>query len=158
MNIQDIASEQHLRDWLTREYNTWNIHNRNQVAIDWIEPSYGSTMGISDCKLSYKRTTTGLELKHLYERKAGVCYKIRPVQRRYNVMGTKAGKRLLIFASVVIQNRVELVMIRGDRTPLRDYCSMQGSGCESGVIQTVVPLYSSFSFILDTITDEHWWK
>lgn len=157
MYIQEISSEQNLREWTTQEVGIWNANNLAKVTLDWIEPTFGSSMGISDASIGYNGNTFGFELKHLYERKAGVCYKIRPVQRRFNVMGFKSGKKLLIFASVVSEDKTELVLIRGDKVPLRDYCYMDGSNCKYGITQTVVPHLNPFSFILHTINKPDWW-
>jgi len=159
MNVQDIKSEQNLRDWLGSEVINWNRAGNKKVGLDWIEPTFGSSMGISDCAITYSGATFGVELKHLYARRDGaVCYKIRPVQRRYNFMGVKAGRKLLLFASVAKGGTIELVLIRGDKLPLRDYCHMEGSGCETHLEQVILRLTTPFSHFLRTITDNDWWR
>jgi hypothetical protein len=173
MDIQDINSEQMLRDWLAMNIVAWNALHVDKVGHEWIEPTFGSSMGISDAKVSYRAVTWGVELKHWYERREGVNYKIRPVQRRYNVMGVKSGRKLLIMATVVKAGYVDLVLIRGDKAPLRDYCNIKGSGCEDGIEQTIVPQscpleygyvttppsqWTPFGWILKTLSNQSWWN
>lgn len=158
MLFENIKNEQHLRDWLSGQIIAWNMRHNDRVALEWIEPTFGSSMGISDCKITYKSVTFGVELKHWFKKRDGVCYKIRPVQRRYNFMGVRAGRKLLILASIDKGDYNELVAIRGDNVPLRDYCFILGSGCEDGIIQTVFSEDDAFASFLTCISADKWWS
>lgn len=162
MLLRNIKEEQHLREWLAGEIANWNKAGNSRVAYEWIEPSrYGSTSGISDMKLTYRNLTYGIELKHWFKKRDGICYKIRPAQRRYNVMGVNSGQKLLVFGSIAIENKIELVAIRGDKIPLRDYCCIEGSGCELHLDQTKITDLctqgTEFEYLLRTIDNEMWW-
>lgn len=177
MEIQAIKDEQMLRQWLAGRIVAWNTKNVDKVRLDWIEPTFGSSVGLPDCSIRFRAHDFGIELKHLYRLQKGVCWKIRPVQRRYHKMGVKAGKKLLMVATVASDGYNELVLVRGDKVPLRDYCSIVGSGCETGIVQTVVPqscpleygiigsppaLWTEhngpFEWLLTKISQPSWWN
>lgn len=157
MEISAISSEQDLRQWLSEQVKTWNKNHQEKVGHVWIEPGFGSTNGIPDASLSFRSLEYGVELKHFKVTAKGVCYKIRPVQRRYNVMGVRNGKRLFVLATIDRTNYNELVMIRGDKVPLRDYCCELGSGCETSISQTIIPHEFAFRFMLETMSRAVWW-
>lgn len=158
VDIQDIREEQDLRQWLAEQVNRWNEKNVDKIGHIWIEPAFGSSVGVSDAHLDFMGQTYGVELKHFKVEARGVHYKIRPVQRRYNVMGVRNGKRLLVLASVEWSDGNQLVMIRGDKVPLRDYEYMDGSGCEEGIQQTTIPINGMpFHFFMRTMTVSSWW-
>lgn len=158
VEIRDIREEQHLRQWLSEQVNTYNNKNVEKVDHIWIEPAFGSSVGVPDASLSFRGLSYGVELKHFEVNSKGVLYKIRPVQRRFHVMGVRNGKRLLVLATVAQPSGNQLVMIRGDRLPLRDYAFMEGSGCEEGIVQTVIStLEQPFYFFMRTMIASTWW-
>jgi hypothetical protein len=102
VEIQDINEEQDLRQWLAESVIDWNRYHADRIGHTWIEPAFGSSIGASDAGLSYLGIDYGVELKHFQVTSKGVLYKIRPVQRSFNVMGVRNGKRLLILATVTV--------------------------------------------------------
>lgn len=128
MNIHSIEVELNLRHWLRDAAALWNTNNVDQVGIEWIEPAFGSSPGIPDCRIVFKKKSVEIELKHLNMKKRGIEWKIRPLQRRYHVMGAKEGKRTAILSTVNYCGRNNLILIRGDRVPLRDYEDIEDSG------------------------------
>lgn len=161
MQIQQVKAEDNLRKWLSGQVANWNLFHGDKVRHDWIEPAFGSSMGIPDCALQYQGQTWAIELKHWYRLRDGVQYKVRPVQRRYHHINYNAGKKCLIMATVVTASYNELVLIRGDNVPLRDYCVMQGSGCNQGIKQTIVPTVVEdrvFETVIATLVAPSWWE
>lgn len=157
--LDDITSEDDLRKWLAHQIIIRNEKHVMKIRLTWIEPAFGSSMGAPDAQIDYQGESFGFELKHFHRLARGVCYKIRPVQRRYHVMGFRGGKKLLVMATIVNANNNELVLIRGDNVPLRDYCDIKGSGCEKGIKQTHVPISPyPFDGIIDIVTNYRWWK
>ncbi len=158
MKIHDIKEEQDLRQWLAESVKAWNAAKpRDAIKMVWIEPGFGGSIGVSDAGLSYRGVDYGVELKHLHVTSKGVVYKIRPVQRRYNVMGVRTGKRLVILATVAYKNYNDLILIRGDNCPLRDYCSELGSGCQDGVKQIILSGDNQFRDFILTIAEANYW-
>lgn len=158
MDILNIKEEQHLREWFAENVIAWNKTKGNkEIKHIWIEPGFGGSTGVSDAQLTYLGTDYGIELKHFGVTSKGVCYKIRPVQRRYNVMGVRTGKRLAILATVDRSDYNELVLIRGDNCPLRNYCNELGSRCESGIKQKVLAGNHLFAGFIQTIADAAYW-
>lgn len=157
--IDDITSEDDLRHWLAHQILIRNEKNVMKIKLTWIEPAFGSTIGAPDAQIDYAGQSFGFELKHFHRLTRGVFYKIRPVQRRYHVMGFRGGKKLLIMATIANENSNELVLIRGDNVPLRDYCDIKGSGCQKGIKQTEVPLTAyPLDGVMDIVTNYIWWK
>lgn len=158
MDIRNIKAEDDLRQWLAESVLAWNrTAGKSAIKHVWIEPGFGGSTGVSDAQLSYLGVDYGVELKHFHVTTKGVCYKIRPVQRRYNVMGVRTGKRLVILATIVRSNYNDLVLIRGDNCPLRDYCSDLGSGCKDGVKQQLLGGNHPFDLFMRTITAPTYW-
>ena len=131
MRIQSIKEELDLRHWLSDELSP---DKPNGLRLEWIEPGrYGSSEGAPDCKITVHRQTISLELKHLYMKSKGIEWKVRPVQRRWHHMGAKFGNRSALLASLDNGTGfIQLLLIRGDRIPLRDYASDPSSGCVNG--------------------------
>lgn len=158
MDIRDIREEQHLREWLAEGVLAWNkTPGKSALKHVWIEPGFGGSTGVSDAQLTYRGVEYGIELKHFHVTTKGVCYKVRPVQRRFNVMGVRTGKRLAILATVARTNYNDLVLIRGDNCPLRDYCDQSGSGCETGIKQILLAGNRPFEAFMRTIADPLYW-
>jgi hypothetical protein len=125
MKLEDIASETNLRNWLTDNIDECE----GRLKIEWIEPAqYGSSPGLPDCKLN----GIGLELKYLLSTKKGIKWTIRPAQRRYHHMLARNGGKSALLAYIAAKN--ELVLVRGDHIPLRDYAIDKESGCAHGLV------------------------
>jgi hypothetical protein len=158
MDIRNIKEEQDLRQWLSEGVNAWNKERASdRLGHVWIEPGFGGSTGVSDAKLTFRGQEYGVELKHFHVTSKGVCYKIRPVQRRYNVMGVREGKKLVILATIDRSDYVDLVLIRGDNCPLRDYCKDLGSGCEQGIKQLSIQGDRPFYRFIASIADPNYW-
>lgn len=125
-----IGCELDLRHWLRDRVG----ESGRKYTVKWIEPSkWGSSVGQPDCRLTCGRESVDVELKHLYLKTKGIEWKVRPVQRRYHHMGMREGRRSALLASVEMKKGlVILILIRGDKIPLRDYASHPDSGCANG--------------------------
>jgi hypothetical protein len=129
MKLNEVASEGDLRYWLQE----WISECDGRLAVEWVEPMiYGSTVGAPDCKISYSQKTIGLELKYLLTTRKGIKWEVRPAQRRYHHMHAKNGGRSALLAYIAATK--ELVLVRGDHIPLRDYASDKESGCAHGLV------------------------
>jgi hypothetical protein len=131
MNIENITTENDLRDWLRD-----NIHYcQGRLTLKWIEPSkYGSSVGQPDCKISKGSDEIGVELKYLLTTRNGIKWTIRPSQRRYHYMHMRNGGKSALLAYIPADNR--LILIRGNKIPLRDYANHPDSGCIDGKVDT----------------------
>jgi hypothetical protein len=131
MKLDDIASEQNLREWM----RDWIHVCEGRLKLEWIEPNiYGSTVGGPDVKVTYEHTMIGLELKYLTTSRKGIKWAVRPAQRRYHHMLARRGGRSALLAYV--GGAQEFILVRGDDIPLRDYASSPSSGCKEGVVKT----------------------
>lgn len=154
MEIHRIKQEADLREWLAENVIAWNkTPGRPHIKHVWIEPGFGGSIGVSDAQLTIRGIDYGVELKHLLTTSKGVCYKIRPVQRRYNVMGVRTGSKLVILATIAMSNRNDLVLIRGDNCPLRDYCDALDRKGKDVIIAGDRP----FEAFIRTITNPNYW-
>jgi hypothetical protein len=129
MKLNEVASEGDLRYWLQE----WISECDGILKLEWIEPMiYGSTIGVPDCKIKSGNQSIGLELKYLLSTKKGIKWVVRPSQRRYHHINAKAGGRSALLAYLAA--RSELVLVRGDHIPLRDYATDKESGCAHGLV------------------------
>jgi hypothetical protein len=137
MNIEDIASESDLRDWLRT-----NIHYCNgRLKLDWVEPSiYGSTVGQSDVNIISGYEKIGVELKYLLTTRKGIKWTLRPAQRRYHHMHMKKGGKSALLAYIPAEG--DLRLVRGDKIPLRNYISDPGSGYENEMWESTIAALS----------------
>lgn len=120
MKLTDIHSETDLRNWLT---------TNTDRSIEWIEPGrFGSSEGLPDCKFE----GVGLELKYLEQTRKGIKWKVRPAQRRYHHMNVLKGGHSALLAFT--DKTHELLLVRGDHIPLRDYAVDKESGCAHGLV------------------------
>lgn len=130
MKLNEIVSENDLRYWLQE----WIFECEGRMSLEWVEPMiYGSTVGAPDCKIKYEDKTVGIELKYLLSTKKGIKWTLRPAQRRYHHMNMHKGGRSALLAYVPASG--ELVLVRGDHIPLRDYARDPDSGCIGGKVR-----------------------
>lgn len=128
MKLSDINKEGDLRDWLSE----WIIKCEGRIKLEWVEPAiFGSAIGAPDCKLNNGEMTIGLELKYLLSTKRGIKWAVRPAQRRYHHLHVKHGGKSALLAWIMAKD--ELVLVRGDHIPLRDYATDVSSGCAHGL-------------------------
>jgi hypothetical protein len=121
MKLENIDSEGDLRAWLRANISACE----GRVKIEWIEPSlYGSSIGMPDCKIVTEDKSVGLELKCLPMTRKGIKWIVRPAQRRYHRMTALRGGRSALLAYV----NSDLLLVRGDHVPLRNYASDPSSG------------------------------
>jgi hypothetical protein len=145
MQFQNITSEGDLRTWMRSNISECE----GRVKIEWIEPSlYGSSIGMPDCKIVSEDKSIGLELKYLELTRKGIRWTVRPVQRRYHRMLAIRGGRSALLA--YIAGIKELVLVRGDHVPLRNYASDPNSGVEGD--DAIVNNLSYFSIDKDRQT------
>ena len=125
MQLANIDSEGDLRAWLRS-----NIHQcEGRVKIEWIEPTLrGSSTGVPDCKIVSEDKSVGLELKCLSMTRKGIKWIVRPAQRRYHRMTALRGGRSALLAYII--DISDLVLVRGDHVPLRNYASDPSSGVD----------------------------
>lgn len=160
MEINDVKSENNLRTWLDEQIDWWNRGERKRIRLDWIEPAFGSTNGQPDALVRYDGEAYGFELKHFQITKKGVCYKIRPAQRRYHYLGvTRDKKRSIILATINRTIDNQLVVIRGDHVPFRDYASDPASRCPDGKVKQQIfnADFDPFAAIVRTISAREYW-
>lgn len=160
MRLNEIASEGDLRYWLQE----WISECRDRLNLEWVEPMiYGSTVGAPDCKIKHQDSTIGLELKYLLSTKKGIKWTLRPAQRRYHHMNIKQGGRSALLAYIPATS--QLVLVRGDHIPLRDYASDPDSGCKDGLVRCqhlnffTLDTDKQAIFELETVLfDSHFWE
>jgi hypothetical protein len=131
MKLNEVASEGDLRYWLQE----WISECEGRLKLEWVEPTFGSTVGAPDCKLSSNNETIGLELKYLLTTKKGIKWTVRPAQRRYHHMHAKHGGKSALLAYIAANE--ELHLVRGDHIPLRDYASDKESGCAHELVKMI---------------------
>jgi hypothetical protein len=128
MKLSNVENENDVRKWLSQ-----HLKVLKGVSYQWIEPNVmlGSTMGAPDINIKFDRRTVGLELKFLEVTNKGIKWTVRPVQRRYHHMLARAGGRSALMG-IVHDELNTLILVRGDKIPLRDYASHPDSGCPNG--------------------------
>jgi hypothetical protein len=163
VKLENVTSEGDLRNWLSDhiDYNT-----EGRLKLEWIEPNiYGSSIGGPDVKIQGWGKTVGLELKYLLSTKKGIKWAVRPSQRRYHHLHVKQGGRSALMAYIAKND--ELVLVRGDHIPLRDYAKDVSSGCAHGLVKMEVLNFMSIDmdrqaiFTLEDFlfeNDEYWRK
>ena len=126
MHPIDIHNESDLRTWLTENVSP-------KVSIQWVEPGrYGSTIGAADAHLSCGTLAVSLELKIWETTRRGIKCVMRPIQRRWHHMSMRSGKRTAILAHI---KNGQIILVRGDHIPLRDYADDARSGCKDGSLE-----------------------
>jgi hypothetical protein len=123
MKLENIKNEPDLREWL----RTHIKECEGRVKIEWVEPNlYGSSIGAPDCKLNSEDKTIGLELKFLNMTRKGIKWLVRPGQRRWHRMHAIKGGRSALLACIAGKN--DIILVRGDHVPLRNYSIDPNSG------------------------------
>jgi hypothetical protein len=127
MKLSDITSEGDLRQWMKDYAHICD----GRLKFDWIEPSiFGSSVGQPDLQIKSAGKKVGLELKYLLSTKKGIKWTLRPAQRRYHHMNLRNGGCSAVLAFIPATK--QLLLMRGDHVPLRDYASDPNSGCANG--------------------------
>ena len=155
MKLLEVASEGDLRYWIQE----WIFECNGRLSLEWVEPMmYGSTVGAPDCKIKFANQSVGLELKYLVSTKKGIKWTVRPAQRRYHHMNVRNGGRSALLAWIAAKE--ELVLVRGDHIPLRDYASDKESGCAHGLVKLdslgMSDKQAIFSLEKLIFNDEYW--
>jgi hypothetical protein len=129
MKLENINSEGNLRRWFGDI-----LKGLAGVTHKWVEPNtlLGSAIGAPDIDVGFDRKKVGLELKYLYVLRKGIKWTVRPAQRSYHHMLARRGGRSALLAIVNDKNINTLILVRGDKIPLRDYASHPSSGCIDG--------------------------
>jgi hypothetical protein len=157
MNLGSIKNERpDLRNWFKEQ-----MQKQPNYGIEWVEPNVflGATTGSADCIIKHYTKSIPLELKHLELKTKGIEWKFRPVQRRWHHMGMRKGQRSAALCTSDIRYNIVPILIRGDRIPLRDYESDEGSGCEfSKAIYTSLAVGEPITNLLSLIFGEEFWK
>ena len=99
-------SELRLRRWIKRVMG----HD-----VQWVEPSFGSEIGIPDTVLKFGFADYPVELKWWPVGKAGqLKYHLRPAQIRYHTLAARKGKRTAIMYAVPLnENNFAVIIIPG---------------------------------------------
>jgi hypothetical protein len=159
MQLENINGEGDLRRWLGAQ-----LKLLAGVNYHWIEPNIllGSTVGAPDIEVGFDNKKIGLELKYLEVKRKGIKWTVRPVQRQYHHSLARRGGRSAILAIVNDKNENTLILVRGDKVPLRDYSSHPQSGCIDGKcdITRILPEIDDKETVLTTLellfSEEYW--
>jgi hypothetical protein len=157
MKIENISRETDLREWLSENI----VHCEGRIVINWIEPSrYGSSVGQPDCTItSSGMNVIGLELKYLLKTRRGIKWTVRPSQRRYHHMLMKHGGRSALLAWVPAEYR--MLLVRGDKIPLRDYVDDPNSGVDDfniNIFSINVDMNAIFQLEQYLFHEDFFWK
>jgi hypothetical protein len=162
MKFADIKNEGDMRTWVGAQ-----LKLLKGISIEWVEPNtlHGSSIGLPDLNIKFESKKVSVELKYLFVTRKGIKWKVRPVQRRFHHITAKAGGRSALLC-VISDAGNSLVVVRGDKVPLRDYASDKDSGCPNGKADIVVLEESSETTIMldvcellfndDFWSREHW--
>jgi len=79
--------------------------------ILWVEPSFGSTVGLPDCELRFDGKTFPVELKFWKVTRFGLKCELRPAQIRYHVVSARTKiKTAILFAYALAGSESDYVM------------------------------------------------
>jgi hypothetical protein len=148
MQLQDITSENDLRNWLRD-----NAIFMRGVTLQWVEPSplIGSAIGAADVIMKCGDYKIDVELKYLVRKMRGIKFTLRPSQRRFHHSSMRrGGKTALLFLEA---GNKKLWIIRGDKIPLRDYALDPDSGCQNGVVDMWIVSGKNDAAVVEHLTN-----